>query len=128
VFQTFQIAFGHDSMSAETRDVLLYGKLQDGLHLDNVSKAPAISGAQSCQKLCIAAKNEETWLAELSKYIPRRVLNLTRVIQNQQLTFNRVEDDEKKDETTSQRQRCYSPGYIIHDCRVSKSRVEARLE
>ena len=27
--RTFQIAFGHDPMSAETKDVLLYGKLQD---------------------------------------------------------------------------------------------------
>ena len=45
--RTFQIAFGRDHMSAETRDVLLYGKLQDGLRIDLVSKAPAISGAQN---------------------------------------------------------------------------------
>ena len=47
---TFQIAFGHDPMSAETRDWLLYGKLQDGLRIDLVSKPPAISGAQSYQE------------------------------------------------------------------------------
>ena len=29
--RTFQLAFGHDNMLLETRDVLLYGKLQDGL-------------------------------------------------------------------------------------------------
>ena len=52
-------------MSVETRDVLLYGKLQDGLRIDLVSKAPAISGAQSYKELCIAAKNEERRLAEL---------------------------------------------------------------
>ena len=54
-------------MSTETRDVLLYGKLQDGLHINLVSKAPAISGAQNYQELCIAAKNEERNLAELKK-------------------------------------------------------------
>ena len=56
---TFQLAFGHDPMSAEARDVLLYGKLQDGLRNDLISKAPAISEAQSYKELCIAAKNEE---------------------------------------------------------------------
>ena len=54
-------------MSTETRDVLLYGKLQDGLWIDLVSKALAISGAQNYQELCIAAKNEERRLAELKK-------------------------------------------------------------
>ena len=54
-------------MSPETRDVLLYGKLQDGLWIDLVSKAPAISRAQNCQELCIAAKNEERRLAELKR-------------------------------------------------------------
>ena len=53
---TFQIAFGHDHMSLDARDVLLYGKLQDGLRIDLVSKAPAISGAQNYRELCIAAK------------------------------------------------------------------------
>ena len=38
-------------MSAETRDLLLYGKLQDSLRIDIVNKAPAISGAQSYQEL-----------------------------------------------------------------------------
>ena len=62
---TFQLAFGHDPMSAETRDVLLYGKLQDSMRVDLVSKVPAISGTQSYKELCIAAKNEERRLAEL---------------------------------------------------------------
>ena len=64
---TFQIAFGHNHMSLDTRDVLLYGKLQDGLRIDLVSKAPAISGAQNYRELCIAAKNEERRLAELKR-------------------------------------------------------------
>ena len=44
--QTSRLAFGRDFISAETTDILLYGKLQDGLKIDLVSKAPAISGAQ----------------------------------------------------------------------------------
>ena len=57
-----QIAFGRDP---ETRDILMYGKLQDGLKINLVSKAPAISGAQSYKEFCVAAKNEERELTEL---------------------------------------------------------------
>ena len=35
--RTFQLAFGRDNMLLETRDVLLYGKLQDGLRIELVS-------------------------------------------------------------------------------------------
>ena len=120
--RTFQIAFGHNPMSAETRDVLLYGKLQNGLHLDLVSKAPAISGAQSYQELCIAAKNEERWLAELSRRnsIPRS-FQPYKSKPNQRLTFKNVG---QKNKSTSQKQRCYicvSPGHLARDCRTSKS-------
>ena len=31
--RTFQIPYGHDRMSAETRNTLLHGQLQDGLLL-----------------------------------------------------------------------------------------------
>ena len=55
-------------MSTETRDVLLYKKLQDGLRIDLVSKALAISRAQYYQELCKAAKNEEQRLTELKKW------------------------------------------------------------
>ena len=30
-------------------------------------KAPAVSGVQSCLKLCLAMRNEEKWLLELKK-------------------------------------------------------------
>ena len=45
-------------MSAETRNVLLYGQLQSGFTLE-LSKAPAVSRACNYDELCIAAKNEE---------------------------------------------------------------------
>ena len=56
-------------MSSETRDTLLYSQLQEGLKYD-LMKAPAVSGAQGYQQLCIAARNKERRLIELDK--PRR--------------------------------------------------------
>ena len=61
------IAFDLDPMSAETRDVLLHGELQDGIWNDLINKAPAISGVHSYQELCIAERNEERWLSELKR-------------------------------------------------------------
>ena len=64
--RTFQIAYGRDPMSAETRDTLLHSQLQEGLRYE-ILKAPAVSGAQSYKELCLAAKNEEKRQAELRK-------------------------------------------------------------
>ena len=38
---TFYVAYGRDHMSAETRDTLLHGQLQEGLRLELMS-APAV--------------------------------------------------------------------------------------
>ena len=56
--QTFQVAYRRDRMSAETKDTLLHGRLQEGLHYE-LMRSPAVSGAQSDEELCLAAKNEE---------------------------------------------------------------------
>lgn len=53
-------------MSTETRDTLLFGQLHAGLRY-NLVKAPAVSGAQGYQQLCMAARNEEQRLLELIK-------------------------------------------------------------
>lgn len=63
---TFQIAYGRDKMSTETRDTLLYGQLQDGLKHE-IMRAPAVSGAGTYQELCLATRNEEKRQLELSK-------------------------------------------------------------
>ena len=63
---TFRVAYGRDTMSIDTRNALLYGQLQEGL-LQEVMRAPAVSGAQGYSQLCIAAKNEEKRMAELRK-------------------------------------------------------------
>ena len=64
--KTFRRAYGHDKMSAETRNTLLYGQLNDGLRYSLV-KAPAVSGASDYQQLCIAARNEERRQENLMK-------------------------------------------------------------
>ena len=60
------MAYGHDSMSTETRDALLFGQLQEGLKY-GLMESPAVSGATSYQSLCIAAKSEERRRAALKK-------------------------------------------------------------
>ncbi len=64
--RTFQVAYGHDRMSAETRDTLLHGQLQEGLR-DEIMRAPAVSGAPTYKELCLTSKNEEKRLIELRK-------------------------------------------------------------
>ena len=61
--RTFQLAYG---MSLETRQMLLYGQLQEGLR-DDIMKSPAVSGSLTYPSLCLAAKNEEQRQAELKK-------------------------------------------------------------
>ena len=55
-------------MSAETRDTLLYGQIQEGLTYTLV-KSTAVSGARSYSELCLAAaRNEERRLTELHRH------------------------------------------------------------
>jgi hypothetical protein len=65
VERLFQVAYGRDRLSCETRDILLYSQLQEGLRY-NLIKSPAVSGAGSYKQLCIAAKHEEKRLNEAS--------------------------------------------------------------
>ena len=62
----FRQAYGQDKMRVETRSVLLYSQLQDGLRYA-LMKAPSVSGAWDYQELCIAARNEEHRLNDLAK-------------------------------------------------------------
>ena len=64
--KTFKRAYGRDHMAEDTRNALLYAQLQEGLKYV-LMKAPAVSGAQGYQELCIAARNEERRLNELNK-------------------------------------------------------------
>ena len=64
--QLFKLAYGRDPISRETRSTLLYGQLQEGL-VHRIMESPAVSGATDYQSLCLAAKSEEKWLAEIKK-------------------------------------------------------------
>ena len=52
------MAFGCENLSAETRDMLLYGQLQEGLSY-TLMELPSVSGSQNYRELCVAAKKEE---------------------------------------------------------------------
>ena len=103
--------------------MLLYGKLQDGLWTDLVSRAPAISGAQSYQELCIAAKNEERWLAELKR---KKQYERGGSSQNQANKTNQQhqppqlrKDNQRGNPTFCQQTICYicdSPKQLAWDC------------
>ena len=64
--KVFQIGFGQENLSKETREMLLYGQLQEGLTY-TLMESPAVSGAQDYKGLCLAAKREERRLAELKR-------------------------------------------------------------
>ena len=64
--RAFQLAYGRDGMLRETRQMILFTQLQEGL-LYRLVESPAVSGAKSYTELCLAAKNEERRQAELEK-------------------------------------------------------------
>ena len=64
--RAFQLAYGRDGMLRETRQMILFTQLQEGL-LYRLVESPAVSGAKSYTELCLAAKNEEKRQAELEK-------------------------------------------------------------
>ena len=64
--KAYQIAYGKDALSNDTRDALLYGQLYEGLRYE-LMRGPTVSGSQGYQELCIAAKAEERRLAALKQ-------------------------------------------------------------
>ena len=58
---TFQIAYGADQMSTETREAI-----QDGLCWE-LMRSPNVSGALFYKELCVSAKHEENRQSELKK-------------------------------------------------------------
>ena len=63
--KAYSIAYGTEKMSKETKDVMLYRQLQEGLHL-SIVRSPSESGALSYKEFCMAAKHEKR-LAEVKK-------------------------------------------------------------
>ena len=126
--RTFQLAYGRDPMSQETRQMLLYGQLQEGLR-DEMMKSSAVSGALSYSELCVAAKNEERRQAEFARRQQYR-----RATQNKPSTLpdhNQVHKSESSTEqkqgsnvpSTRQLRKCYTCGKTGHISRDCKSKA-----
>ena len=66
--KAFRVAFGNDKLGKKTKETMLYGQLQEGLHLGilHVRSLSAL-GAMSFKELCMATKNEEQRQTELKK-------------------------------------------------------------
>lgn len=64
--KTFRLAYGHEIMSTETRNTLLYGQLHEGLVI-RLMEVPPVSGATDFACLCMAAQNEERRQSELQR-------------------------------------------------------------
>ena len=53
----YQLAYGRNKLTAETKEAILFGQLQGGLSYQIV-KSPAVLGSQSYKGLCAAANAE----------------------------------------------------------------------
>ena len=137
----FRVAYGRDNMSADTRDTLLHGQLQDGLKQELMA-APAVSGSQTFRELCLASKNEEKRLVELRKrrqYANQRQTPVDpRFVNQRQTTVDRrfgrptgaapMAAYPRSPQSTFER-RCYNCDQVGHrykDCPVPKSESTGR--
>lgn len=64
--RTFHVTYGHDKMSNEMKEAILFGQLQEGLRLE-LLRGPAVLGALGYMELWVATKGEERCLSELKK-------------------------------------------------------------
>ena len=64
--RSFQIAYGREQLSAETKEAFLFSQLQAGLKL-SIMESPAVSESLSYKPLCVAAKQEEKRLSDLRR-------------------------------------------------------------
>ena len=125
--RTFRLAYGRDRMSAETRDMLMYGQLQEGLRYD-LMRGPAVSGAIDYSGLCVAARNEEKRLADLRK---RQQYSKS----SQQLQYRPKQPSQEttkslgywtptKGRGSSDIRKCFickKPGHLMRDCKSKRS-------
>ena len=117
--RSFQIAYGRDCLTPETRDAFLCSQLLAGL--DGVSCSvwisiiqTIVSGSPSYKQLCVAAKQEEKRLIELKRWRlhqERQVRNPeVRYMSHRQLVVQSGKDSDSTDT---------SSGKPPHECYVS---------
>ena len=132
--RAFQIAYGHEKLTAEAQDAyaFLYSQLQAGLKL-TLMESPAVSGSLSHKQLCIAAKQEEQQLVGLKRrrqYSERTARNGERG-QLFSHNFNKRHSNTTSDsvEQTEQQpaRKCYVCGSTTHlarDCKQKKTELK----
>ena len=138
--QVFQTGFGREQLSNETREMLLYGQLQEAL-LYTLMESPDVSGAQNYKELCLAAKREERRLSEqqyLKAEKPQISSSTNRastMSQNRQRTYWRTGgygNNSKTEKTGVQQQRqlrcyiCDSPNHLARQCPQGKTEGSGR--
>ena len=137
--QLFKLAYGHDTISAETRNTLLYGQLQEGLKF-RIMEAPAVSGAADYQALCLAAKAEEKRLAELRKWRQYRADHRSVQLVRGQPTQREAGESNLQPKPYQWSRggagsggppnrkcwNCGKPGHIASECRTSGTRSPGR--
>ena len=122
--QIYHVAYGRDRMSTDTRDILLFNQLQGGLKYD-LMKAPAVSGLQGYQQLCLAAQNEERRLIDLERRRqysqPRPVSQPTQDFRGRELNAEANSFVPNSREGAGEVRRCFKcrqVGHMAIDCRA----------
>ena len=133
--RTFQLAYGRDPMSTETRSTLLYCQLQEGLSY-SLMKSPAVSGARDYIELSLAAKNEEKRQAELLRRQQYHQATMPRVGNRKLGTYTHTPQQvksEPSDQSTDrggqspsvkEPRRCYNcdgVGHLARNCKVKRT-------
>ena len=115
-------------MPIESKEALLYGQLQEGL-LYKLIESPAVSGALDYKTLCVAARNEERGLVELSRRSQRHGYGADASYRHRnQSNHSGVSETPRRNtqQTSSPRGPlpCYNCGgknYLARNCRVARS-------
>ena len=128
----FQVAYGRDNLSQETRDTMLFGQLQEGLRY-NIVKNPSVSGSQSYKELCMAAKNEEKRMAELHRRQQYQNPTPRRLSDKRVPTLNKQPVKEGKSHqpnpVSSRLRQCYNCGsteHLVKNCKAPKQESTSR--
>ncbi len=117
--RTFNVAYGREGMSTETRDTLLHGQLQDGLKHE-LMRAAAVSGAIGYKELCLAARNEEKRLAELKKRQQYLLSSSTPPRQIKKFP-ERKSFIPSTNKTEMKCFLCHKPGHLARECKSSRT-------
>ena len=126
--KAYSIAYGTDKMCKETKNVTLYGQLQEGLRL-SIVRSPSVSGALSYKELCMAAKHEEKRLAEVKKWQDNENSSNTRYRSDRQASESSISrtcnNSQAGGKDTRRCYLCNELGHVAKYCKLSNKEKEA---